>query len=341
MRVRSAAVALLVLGLATACGGSDEGSSAGTGAAPQSPVVQAALNEPALTWYTSQDPARNDAVVSGFVKKYPGVEVTPLRLASGALATRYSQERNSGINNAGLVTLASPALVQEGLDKDWFEEFPKTEFPELASLSDDFFKEGVVTSGISVFGIAYNTNSVKTPPREWQDVTKPEFKGKIIFGDPRNVPSYVALGRVWLDSMGPSFLQGLEGQDLKVVDSMVPGIQQLAAGEGQLGVPGVATVIQPLLDKGAPLGFVVPDVTTGNEFQSMVAKGAGSPSTGRLLYEYLLTPEGQEAFNGSTSSSAFPDVPGTQPLPKGYVAPRIEQLGPVQGQVLSLLGLGG
>lgn len=340
MRLKPRVLAVAALLVLTACGSGGEDAARGTAVGSADPAaLAAARGEPALTWYSSQDPARNTAVADGFKEAY-GLTVTPLRLASGALATRYAQERNSGINNAGVITLAAPALIAEGQSKKWFTPLTEAEIPELAALPDEFFRDGAATTGISVFGIAYNTNLVASPPQDWPDVVSTP-DGQIIFGDPRNVPAYAALAKLWMDEYGPEFLTALKDEELQVVDSLIPGLQQLAAGEGQLGLPGTATPIQPLLDAGAPLGFVIPKITTGNEFQTVVADGASSPATAKLFYQYLHTAQGQEAFNGSTSSSAFPDVPGTQALPNGYRPPQLEDIAKYESQIFSLLGLGG
>lgn len=334
---------VLLLGLVVAgCGG---GSTTGGGSVElteaEARLYTEAQAQAPLVWYSSQDPERNDAVVEAFSQKYPELRVTSFRLASGQLATRYSQERQAGLVNAGLVTVAAPEFIASGLEADWFQTFGKSEFPELANLPERFFNQGVATTGISVFGIGYNTELVENAPATWPDMLAPRYQGQIIFGDPRNVPAYMALAQVWLDEYGPDFLRQLAAQRLTVVGSMVPGTQQLAAGEAAIGLPSVLTVLQPLIEQGAPLAFVTPDVTTGNEFQTTISTGSQSPAAARLLYQFLSTDEGQRAFNGETSSSPLGGE-GTVPLPANYVQPRITELSQAeQDNIVSLLGLTG
>ncbi|WP_181779335.1 extracellular solute-binding protein, partial [Pseudonocardia pini] len=298
-----------------------------------------AKNEPALTWYSSQDPGLNDAVVAAFQAQYPDVEVESLRLATGPLGTRYAQERQAGAVTAGLVTLADPNFVDQGLAQGWFEKLDKTALPDLARLPDRFFADGVAVTGVNVLGIGYNTTEVQNPPRTWEDALAPEYKGKILLGDPRNVPSYVALARVLDEKVAPDFLTRLAAQQPTVVDSMVPGTQQLAAGEAALAFPDVLSVVAPLKDKGAPIDFVVPEPTTGNEFTTMVSAGGASPNAARLLYDFLFTDAGQVAFNGSTGSSPIGAIGQTAALPAGYVDPAIRDLPPVKAGLLAELGL--
>lgn len=332
---------VLGLGLVAACGGGSTDSGSVELSKDEAAAYTKAQKEPALVWYSSQDPERNEAVIEAFTRKYPKLEVTSQRLSSGQLATRYSQERRAGAVNAGLVTLAVPDFVARGHEAGWFQTFDKTEFPELAALPAKFFKKGVATTGINVFGIGYNTDLVKEPPKNWPEILGPRYRGQIIFGDPRNVPSYMALAHIWLKEYGPDFLRKLATQRLTVVGSMVPGTQQLAAGEGAVGLPSVLTTLQPVIEQGAPVKLTVPQVTTGNEFTTMISTDSESPVAARLLYQFLLTKEGQRAFNGKTGASPL-GVAGTAPLPKNYVPPQVSELSETKkGRIVTLLGLAG
>ncbi|MFR9806062.1 hypothetical protein ACL02T_27805 [Pseudonocardia sp. RS010] len=140
--------------------------------------------------------------------------------------------------------------------------------------------------------------------------------------------------------MAPDFLERLVAQQPTVVDSMVPGTQQLAAGEAALALPDVLSVTKPLADKGAPIDFVVPEPTTGVEFATMISAGSASPNAARLLYDFLFTDAGQQAFNASTGASPIGAVGETAALPAGYVDPAIRELPPVRADLLNRLGLG-
>lgn len=322
-----------------ACGSSGAGQATDTTLTEQeSQLYSLASDEPALTWYSSQDPARNDAVIEAFLAKYPDVEATSFRLASGELANRYSQETEAGVKTAGLLTLASPEFVAHGKDEGWFKQIEPGDFPELSNFPKEFVGEGVVTVGINTFGIGYNTDAVQNPPADWQDLLDGSYKGKIVFGDPRNVPAYVALATVWIDEYGEDFLTRLSGQELTLVDSMVPGMQQIAAGEGSVGLPSVQATVNPVKDKGAPLEMVVPEVTTGNEFQALIPKDGPSPHTAELLYQFLLTEEGQQAFNGTAGASPI-KAEGTAALPGQYRTVSLEDIAENRDRVLKLLGI--
>jgi putative spermidine/putrescine transport system substrate-binding protein len=67
------------------------------------------------------------------------------------------------------------------LQHDIFEKVPVSLVPNLKDVPARFIDPrglGVFCSG-QIMGIAYNTDKIKTPPRNWNDLLKPEFKGRV------------------------------------------------------------------------------------------------------------------------------------------------------------------
>jgi len=300
----------------------------------------AAAGEPLLVWYSSQDPSRNRAAADAFSQAYPQIEIEHLRLATGALATRYAQERTAGVINADVISLADPNFIAQGAANDWFVPVTADTVPALAGINPIWINNGAVTSSLSMLGFAFNLDEVgDTPPASWEDLLDPKYTGRIIMGDPRNVPSYMALFRILREELGDDYLTRLAAQQPVVVPSVVPATQQLAAGEVAIVMPNVMTVVRVLSEAGAPIDFVTPELTTGNEFETVISNGASSPNGALCFLAFLMSEEGQIAYNGLTSVSPFPNVPDTAPMPSNYIAPRIPELGDHSGEIIELLGL--
>jgi len=300
----------------------------------------AGAGEPKLIWYSSQDPSRNEAAIVAFRQAYPDIEIEGFRLATGQLAIRYASERDAGVVNADIISLADPNFIADGLGKKWFVDFPKADLPALSALDDQWFDKGSATTSLSMLGFGYNTQLVgATAPTSWQDLLKPEYAGKIILGDPRAVPSYMALFRILKDELGEDFLTKLAAQNPVVVPSVVPATQQLAAGEVTIIVPSVMTTLRVLKLEGAPIEFVAPSPTTGNEFETVLSQGADSPNAAKCLYNFLFSEAGQKAYNGPTSVSPLPNIADTAPMPQGYIDPRIPELSQHSEQIVKALGL--
>lgn len=309
-------------------------------AEPIAAVCAKAALEPTLSWYSSQEETRNQAAISAFHRLYPKVKVESLRLVTGKLAARYAAERSAGVNNAGLITLGDPIFIAQGQKAGWFVDFAQSEMPALAKLDPRWFVHGAATSTISMLGIAYNKDLVgKDPPKTWTDLLDPKWKGRLLLGDPRSVPSYMALARIWEEKYGDEFLTKLAAQNPTWVPSVVPVTQQLAAGEVPIVAPNVLSVVTPLRSQGAPIDLVIPETTTGNEFVILISKGTPSGNAAWCLYNFLFTPEGQAGFTGPVSASTMGQNGDVQGLPANYIDPRITELGPIEPKLLKLLGL--
>ena len=327
---------IITLSLATALG-----LGAGVAAAATiDEVCEAGAAEPSLIWYSSQDPSRNEAAIAAFKSAYPDIEIEGFRLSTGKLAIRYASERDAGVVNADLISLADPNFIADGFAKDWFVKIEKSELPALAELDDKWFDGGSATTSISMLGFGYNTDLVgDNPPKSWEDLMRPDFKGKIILGDPRNVPSYMALFRILREKYGDDFLEGVASQEPVVVPSVVPATQQLAAGEVTVVIPSVMTTLRVLMIDGAPIDFVAPELTTGNEFETILSQGADSPNAARCFMNFLFTEAGQQAYNGPTSVSPLANISDTAPMPSDYIDPRIPELSEHSAEIVKLLGL--
>jgi putative spermidine/putrescine transport system substrate-binding protein len=67
------------------------------------------------------------------------------------------------------------------LNQDIFEKIPVVKVPELKNVPKNLIDPhglGVFISG-QIIGIAYNTERIKTPPHSWNDLLKPEYKGRV------------------------------------------------------------------------------------------------------------------------------------------------------------------
>ena len=309
-------------------------------AATMEAVCAAAASEGPVIWYTSQDPARNDAAKKAFGEQYPKIKLEVFRLATGALAARYGTEVNSGVNNASLISIGDPAFIANGLEQGWFVAVPKTELPDVAKLDDRWFHGGAATVTINVLGFSFNPSRIKgAPPKDWRDLADPKYRGELLLGDPRAIPSYMALLKVWNDELGPGFLQSLKAQNPVFVPSVVPATQQLAAGEVAIVAPNTLATTEPLINDGANLTFVLPEVTTGNPFLTAIPTRAPSPNGARCLYNFLFTPAGQVAYTGPTGVSPFGAKVVGMELPARYSDPVTTFLPEQRRQLLGFIGL--
>ncbi|MBW0101014.1 extracellular solute-binding protein [Pseudonocardia sp. KRD291] len=332
------------MALAAGCGsGPEMPSGAGTSDPATAGLYAAAAAEPPLVLYSSQNPELIEATVAAFSEVYPDVDVQPVRLASGTLTTRYAAERSAQVCSAGAVIAADPELIREGTSRGWFAPLEAGRIPEIARWP----REAVVmgrAARISVIPAAIATNTTAVPeasaPADPRALLDPALRGRIVLTDPRSTPGWMSLMNMLREQYGDEFLRRLAGQELRVADSSVPATQQAAAGERAVAFPTILSVVEPLAEQGAPLTTrVISDGPTTGVEQFVSVSDCGQTRNAAALYaNFLLTPAGQTAVNGTVAASPRRDLPGMLPLPAGYRSP--EPTSPQdQRRILDLLGL--
>ncbi|MFC4003639.1 extracellular solute-binding protein [Prauserella oleivorans] len=329
--VRGCAAALALTTLA-ACASQNSDAETDT----DNPLYEAAKADGSLTWYTSVDTDTAEATAQAFEERYPGVSVQVQRLTTGQVTARYSQERTAGSSPADVVTVGDPEFFVSGREDGWFETKP--ELPSLDGWPKDSYDQGVALVSIVPLGVTYNTNLVKEPPQQWEDLLDPAYKGKIQFGDPRNVPAYLQLDYLLSRELGDDFLEKIAAQKPAIFPSIVNATQTVASGGAELSVPGTRPTTELVKAKGAPVEFIALSPTVGVEFSTALATDAPNADAGRLFYDYLLSKAGQEELNVNTVSP-LGALPGTDPKPDGYEQIAPDEADAQRSTILGQLGL--
>jgi iron(III) transport system substrate-binding protein len=309
---------------------------AGAGGGGEAALVSAAKSEGRGSLYFSIDPTNTQATLDAFNSKY-GIQVDGQRLTSGPLAQRFSAEQQAGNVVADLLINSDPAFMEDAASKGWITRVEG--LPQLASWPKEFVRDSYVTVAIVPSSLLWNTTLVSAAdaPKSWQDVLDPKWKGKIILLDPRGAPPVLEFLLLMRQTYGDDFLRKLGAQQPQLVASAVTASQQVAAGAAAIEIPAVHATLAPLLAQNAPIqeGFFTP--TTGANSQAALVARAPHANVGKLLLNYMMTPEGQALMN-KDAWSPLPDIPGTRP--QIQTAPSLTaQAMTQQSEIVALLGL--
>jgi len=296
-------------------------------------LIEAARKEGKGSFYAVTDPTIIQAFTAKFKEKY-GIELEITRLISGALGQRLTTEFDSGNPVADLV-FDTDKLLQESLAaKGMFSDLGNIPGLEAypASTKSPY---SVVVSHIP-YSLVWNTSLVKDPPKGWQDLTDPKWKGRLMFIDPKVGGSPAQWHILMRETYGDEFIRGL-GQNGTMAPSVVPGLQQIAAGAKGVYAPGIHQVVVGLLSKDAPIGEIFPQPTISSDTSMLIMKKAPHPNIARLLAAFTLSVDGQAVLN-KDGFSPIPNVPGTLPLPK-LANPDLHNAKEKIEPILGLLGL--
>ncbi len=225
-------------------------------------------------------------VVEAFTKRW-GVQATWTRFGTAALQDRFGAESAAGNPRADLILVSNSPWFGASVERRWIigpknagiPGWPTGKVPPL------YPKKFLTNSGSAVVqlqpsGIMYNKNAVSAAdaPKNWADLLDSKWRGRIILTDPTSSPAFVDLWwTVARRNGGMGYLERLRAQASRLYAGVAPLTQALASGEAAIAVPGVPSIIQPLIDRGAPLAMNTPGVTTGPEAVIGITRDA-SPS---------------------------------------------------------------
>ena len=259
-------------------------------------LYEGAKKEGKLMWYTSLTGGPNTDAPKVFEAKYPGVQVEVYRGDSDALIARIVQEAQAKRHIVDSVETTFPILkmMQEYKLLAPYAATHLAAYPDEAK--ERAGKELVywATDRESYIGLAYNTNSVSATavPKGFEDLLKPELKGKIGFATSDTGNRVIA---AMLASNGPEFVQKLKGQQISLHSVSGRAILDMVIS-GELGLSPTVFLSHSRVSiaKGAPIKWVPMDLVPTNAGGVALPLNAPHPYAGILFADFLLSPEGQK-----------------------------------------------
>ena len=272
-------------------------------------TLAAARKEGKVVFYTAQPTGSLARLVDGFKKAHPDIAMESTRGPSAQLFPRVQQELASGADGGDVwITTELLWLIDRAREK----KLLRPAGPASTGWPAQFLVDGtVLLAGREPFVIPYNKNLVPNPPRGYADLLRPEFRGRV--GTSELAATTVVAFYDWLEkTQGGDFLEKLRAQNPKLYLGGVPIAQAVASGEVSVGVFGQPTATQPLMDKGAPIGYIVPNPGLGVEYIGAAFGWSRRPNAALVLLDYLMSAEGQTAWHGTgETASPRPGIPGS------------------------------
>ncbi len=286
--------------------------------------IKEAQKEGKVVFYGSLPVADTVVIVDKFQKKYPFIKVDLVPLHNAQILNRVLAEQKAKKNTADVVNLKGDVihLMQKmGLLARYLS-------PERKFFADGFKdKEGYWTDLYpTVLSVVYNTRMVSPQevPMTYQDLLKPQWKGKIGFNPLQYMWSEAVMQIMGKDE-GLKYMEALARQNLIVRESGTLNVMLTAAGEIAMALPINADRIWAAKAKGAPVDWARLKPYFGDLHPLAMAANAPHPHAGKLFIDFCLS-DGQELMNAS----------GYIPARKGLKSPirseEIVTMDPVLGE---------
>jgi len=238
---------------------------------------------PSVVVYSAVSPKVMTAFVEEFQKQNPGVKVDLINGGSGELLTRLQAEKA----NPRADVLVGPDIDVFDAAIDLFEGYKSKEdaaFPRTAVGPDN--KYYGFSTNFQVFMVNTKMMPVDKAPQSWMDLTKPEYKGKVLMANPAQSGSGYSQMIQILQLYGWDVMDKVIGVATIVTSSRL-AYQNVAKGEVPVGLTSEFNVLASKLD-GLPVEAVYPkDGTALINDASGIVKGGPNPANARKFMDFI------------------------------------------------------
>ncbi len=317
-----ALAAAMVLTLLAGCGGSPApappsppptpSSEAGT-PAPSSDATPAGSDATgSVMLYSSMQEEQLIAIKEGFNKKYPNIKMEYYFAGTSKVVTKISTEAQAGHVDADVIWVGDAADYVSFKENNILQPYTSPELDGGAIDKAYVDPEGYYTAGRLVgVGIAYN-NALVTPeeaPKTWNDLLDPKWKDQVVMSDPgtAGTTKYWMNAIMCSDKYGTDYMQKLHDNGCLLESGTTATHNQLAASAYKVGVC-LDYVSANLIKDGSPITFLYPEETVSIASPIGLVKDCNNEANGKLLYDFILSKEGQEILVANNLVSVRTDV---------------------------------
>ncbi|MEG1896107.1 MAG: ABC transporter substrate-binding protein [Oscillospiraceae bacterium] len=261
--------------------------------------------------YCSMQDQQIQAIKKGFETKYPEIELKYYFSGTGKILTKLAAEVQSGDIAADVVWMGTPssyiALKKDRVLSPYIS-------PQAINIDPAFSDEHFYYTGARLISvvIGYNSDLVSKEevPKTWQELLDPKWKGKIIMTDPGSAGStrYFVGALMADEEYGEEFFQGLFDNGCALESNTTATHMRIANGDYPIGIC-LDYIADNMKEDGKSIDYNVPqeDLIAIHCPLGLVA-GCPNERNGRLLYDYILSKEGQQILVENHLHSIREDV---------------------------------
>ncbi len=273
-----------------------------------------------LKVYTAFEPEQLDPYKKAFEKAHPDIELQWVRDSTGIITARLLAEKANPQADAVWGLAASSLMILD--QQDMLEPYaPKGIEAIKPKFKSDKTPPTWVGADAWMAAVCYNTAEAKKgdlpKPATWQDLLRPEYKGKIVMPNPASSGTGFLTVSGWIQTMGEeaawAYMDKLNENIAAYTHSGSKPCKQAAAGEYPLGI-SIEYTGASLKSKGAPIEVILPEEGSGWDMEATaILKGAKNMEAAKALADWAVTPEANELYGRFYAvvarSDVKPDIP--------------------------------
>ena len=259
-----------------------------------------------LMVYTSMKESLIGSLRDVFVKKHPDIAFDYYSAGAGKLMAKIAAERQSGKLTVDVLWHSEVPdfykLKQDGLLEKYVS--PEAKYVESPVKDPDSY---FTPPRLGTLGIAYNTKKVTIPPKDWEDLLDPRFKGGFGIANPAlSGTSFVSVAMM-VNTMGWEYFEKLAKNGAIMGQGSGQVVDDTASGD-LLATLAVDYITIDKIKKGAYLGFVFPNKMLVVPSPIAIMKGTENRKAAEKFIDFLLSKEGQTLIAASGTLPIRTDV---------------------------------
>ncbi|MDI3309210.1 MAG: putative 2-aminoethylphosphonate ABC transporter substrate-binding protein [Acetobacteraceae bacterium] len=279
-----------------------------------------AQNRTRVTIYTALENEELAPFKQAIESAVPGVEVVWVRDSTGVITARILAEKDNPRADMILGLAASSLLLFEGMNM--LEPYQPAGAEALKPIFRDD-KPPPTWMGMDAYlgVICFNTAEAKRAnvptPTSWRDLTRPEFRGRLVMPHPASSGTGYLMVAMWLQMLGEEegwrFMDALHENIAVYTHSGSAPCVQAARGER---LAGISLDMRGAREKtqGAPIEVIVPPEGTGWEMEALaIVRGTRNLDAARKIADWAATRGANQLYSRFYAVVALPGVTNTPP----------------------------
>jgi iron(III) transport system substrate-binding protein len=273
-------------------------------------IVPAFAQKEKLMVYTSMKEVLIGELRDAFAKKNPAIQFDYYSAGAGKIMAKIAAERQSGKLVVDVLwTSEVPdfySLKREGVLQAY--KSPEAQYVVSPLFDPDYM---FTPARLGTLGVTYNTNKIKTPPTEWNDLFGPAYKNAFAIANPAlSGTAMVSVGMI-AKNLGWEFFEKLRANGGKMGQGSGQVVDDTAAGD-LVACIGVDYITIDKIKLGAPLGFVYPKEMLVIPSPVAIFKGTPNLSAAQKFVDFILSKDGQTIIANNYTLPVRKDVPIVQ-----------------------------
>jgi iron(III) transport system substrate-binding protein len=231
---------------------------------------------------------------------------------AGKLMAKIAAERQSGKILADIIWTSEVPDFYNMKKEGILEQYKTPLLKEIVNPFEDY--DGYFTAArLGTLGIAINTDKIKTPPTQWSDLYKPEYKGAFGIADPAlSGTAYMSVALLE-KQFGWEFFDKLRANGARIGKGSGQVVDDTASGELAASL-AVDYITYDKIEKGAHIALYYPPELLLAPSPVAIFKGGSNIDAAKKFVDYLLGKEAQTLIAGEGTLSVRPDVKAPEKL---------------------------